>query len=282
MARRPAFRSYPTTEQYSNIPIPDPSEITAREIARATADLRAEFEQKLKAGGDLAAYRYEERTRTLDAIRQTMIEYAKNQREMMEEKLLAVRLRFESVDLRFSERDIRHTAMAESSKEAISAALTSQKELAALVQNTNSEAIHKSETSYGSRLAALETLLYATKDQMLGRVSDLSSRMDRAESVAKGAEKGTETNQANVASVLGIVGGIAAVLLLVATILIGFHSPTPQVALSSSSPTAAIDSKRLDDLVDRLNAMSERLDSLAHPLTPPVVPGSNPEGNAKP
>jgi len=246
------IRSRINAQGTSNIPIPDPSEITARAIATAKEELRGEFDDKLKAIGDLSAYRYDERTRVLEATRQSIAQQYDSLSTMTDQKLHAVDLQFAAVDMRFSERDVRVKMTQETTMSALSTALASQKELATLVQGTTTEAIQKSETAFTTRISALETLLNATKDGFTDRMAELNNRMNRTEGGQTGAQIGTH-------NILGIIGGIVGIISLLLSIAI-FALGSDH--LPAGIAPVGIDSKRVDDLTARLNALSQRLDSI--------------------
>ncbi len=251
-----------------NIPRPDPSEITTREIVRLRTELREDYVSRFlalrelldaisSANKEIIETRLSGMDKThglLQAEVQRVIKNTSQEADRLEtlfqEKLSSVGIRFESIQTQFLERDTRardsETAMKESAAAqalsgttAVNAALQAQKESAFATQQSNKEAISKSEAGFQERIKALETLIDATKDGLTSSISDLRSRLDRGDGKETGSHRAVTEEHANTTNIIGIIGGVVGVLALVAMILfnmVNSHSQPPAIAVPISPP----------------------------------------------
>src|SRR4051812_2462277 len=133
-----------------NIPIPDPSEITSREIAKAKAELRVEFEA-LVAGLKSSVLEYRQYNKEIveaklgDIARKLVSltdgansvtglvdrEVSRVER-LFSEKSGAVQTRFDAIKTQLEERDHRITNERRTAREATEAALSGLKEIIGL------------------------------------------------------------------------------------------------------------------------------------------------------
>jgi len=180
-----------------NIPIPDPSVITEREIAKAKSELRREFEILLDG-----------LTKTLSATREGYVHLFEARLDgavqRLDEKISAVLIKFEGVDHRLVERDRRFDSAILSHKDAANASIVAT--AAALV---------KTEASFTKEIDAIKTLIEAMKEGFHADLGNLKGRMDRGEGGTQGARTQVEDHRANTALTTTIIGGIVGFLVLI-------------------------------------------------------------------
>lgn len=136
-------------------------------------------------------------------------------------------------------------------------ALTSLKELIFLQNSSNAAAIAKSESGTADRLESLDKIISSTKDGITTELTNIKQRIDRNEGASNGQKELRREDHMNVGSIVGIIGGIVGLLaLIIAGIGVYPH------AVPSVSPTVGADTKRVDDLISRLDALSARMNSI--------------------
>jgi hypothetical protein len=250
--------------QPSNIPIPDPSLITARLIAEVRADLREEFREALRSQHELlistGVSRHEKAMLRIDAVERAAHVFEENlnrvptnlDREIHRlEALFAERL--SAVGIRI---DTFHTladALRANAKEAVAAALVALKEMTAVQHAAYAAAVDKGEAATTKEIDGIKVLIASTSKAFDTEISNLTDRLNRGEGALVGGK-----------GVIGlIVGGIGTAGVVV-TILYHLASPV--------SPSD--NSKRLDDLIaqsaEQNRQVGQRMDALN--LFTPVVP----------
>ncbi|HXA26121.1 MAG TPA: hypothetical protein VNW90_27890 [Acetobacteraceae bacterium] len=234
--------------RWSNVPIPDPSTITSREIERAKAELRTEFKQTVETQVLFAA----EARRAIKEILETRIDamdkshaalQADVTRAVMEsardnaaleklfgEKLNAVDIQFQGVQ-RLSE------ALQKAADTAINAAFLAADKAVVSQYNNFSQILQKIEASFTKEIDGLKALNGLNKDTFQNQLSALTGRLDRGEGNSSGAREFRTDNRAAIA-MWAVVGGLA---FGVVTWFVGFnfrHDAIP-VAISTPPPAAA-------------------------------------------
>lgn len=196
--------------------------------------------------------------------------------------------RFKGVQMQFAERETRATAAETAAKEAtaalavastsaVSAALQAQKDSAFATQQSNTEAIRKSELGFTNEILALKTLINATKEALTDSVTELRSRMDRGEGSDRGHKEARTDSYANVGAISLAIGSVVGIIGIVITVLSVLPShvngSVPSPSAVASNPLVGPDTKRMDDLVSRMDALSSRINTLPlHQLTPQQLP----------
>jgi cobalamin biosynthesis Mg chelatase CobN len=206
----------------SNIPIPDPTVITAQEIAKARDELRNEFRLAVSGLRDTLVAARDGFSSTINTRLDAMDKAADLQtariERMLEDKIANIRTQFDSIDLQFRERDVRFMQDKAAVSSAIDAALQAQKE-AARVQNDNIAATFaKSETFFTKENDSLRVLINATKDAVTADIANLTGRLDRGEGGYQGARAQTQDSRANMTQTIAIVSGIVGFLVLLVMI----------------------------------------------------------------
>jgi len=180
-----------------NIPIPDPSVITAQEIAKARIELRREFEVMLKGLSD-----------TLVATREGYVRFFESQLEgtvtQINEKIAAVNVKFEGINQRLMERDRRFDGALDAYKDAATAQMVA-----------TSSALIKSEASFTKEIDSLKTLSNAKVEGLLADMGNLKGRIDRGEGGTQGARSQIEEHRANTTLNTTIISGVVGFLVLI-------------------------------------------------------------------
>jgi hypothetical protein len=154
----------PLTRNGGSRPIPDPTELTDRAIARLERSLTQYIDGRFSAvearldGVDEATRL---RLSTVDSLHDEIIGEIESSvgrlRDVMDE-------RFTSVNIRFDERDTRSERESRDNKVAVDAAFAAQKEAAAKQDEANAKAIDKSERATTETIKTNQELNKATTD----------------------------------------------------------------------------------------------------------------------
>lgn len=159
-------------------PDPDPTVLTTQSLLREIENVTKIFETRL-AGMDKAIELLQAFTnKTPDEIKDNVLGLEKLQN-----------VKFDSIQTQFSERDTRTEQTGKDRETAINAALKAQQDAVAQQNQSNKEAIAKSEASFIKLIDAL-TLNTTTITTNLGKdISVLTSRVQTIEGVKKGGSE---------------------------------------------------------------------------------------------
>jgi hypothetical protein len=269
----------------SNIPIPDPSVATQREIDTLRVELRQEFKDFLAAQTELlratGIARHEKAMLRIDGIEKSQqtfddnlnrVPTALDRESRRMEQLFGEKLHGVSVEIKsfqdFADRlraivnkhtdDVRVNA-----KEAIATAFASAKELSNGQRDSFKDQITKSESSINQEIVGIKTLISARDEKTSADIQNLVSRLDRGDGGIAGAKQTVDNNRAGTNIIVAIVGAcILAVSLLFA--VLSHYTQT-------NNPTVGADTKRVDDLIQQQlgqnSAINSRLDALSARLT---------------
>jgi len=216
----------------SNIPIPDPSVITEREIAKAKTELREESKLALAGLRDtFSATRdgyYANVNNKLESLAENLDKETQRLERLGLEKTALIQAKFDGVNQRLIDRDSRFEAVFQAQKDA------------ALRQNENvSNSMAKIEASFTKEIDSLKTLLNATKDAITADVANLKGRIDRGEGGFAGARTVTEDVRANTTLNITIISGVVGffvLLVMIAGLWMSTHAATrsqPEVVFSA-------------------------------------------------
>jgi len=214
-----------TVTTRSNIPIPDPSEITSREIAKARAEMTAQWIAELANAKDNAAARREILAGAIEAVSKRLEHaIARATSDDMElaarfsDKLDALRLltdeRFEGLKIAFREDKI-------AAATAVAAAFAAQEKLSVAQNLSNTAAITKSEGSTTKELESLDEKIATLKESVASDIRNLEGRLNRGEGGLVGAKDMRTEHRADLGQIL-LVAGVAISL---AVAIAGFISP---------------------------------------------------------
>ena len=184
-------------------PVPDPTVLTTAQLLREQTALRELIETRLD-GMDTATTLLSETVNRTPTIIQTEIAHV---RELMAGELSRMTQiseeRLKGIELQFTERDVRTEQAAKAGKDALDAALKSQKELVAQQNEANRAEAAKTESNFAKLIEAQSA-----------RTDELKERIDRGEGSTAGAA-GTRTEQR-----LNLNTVIAAVALLLSAVIV--------------------------------------------------------------
>lgn len=205
-------------------PVPDPTELTDRAIAKAITAMRDYID------GQLATR--DERLRGIDVatgLRLREIDTIPSQITGAIEAVVALSTqKFDAIQTQFRERDTRSEresqlnkialdAAFSASKEAVAAALTAQKEAAARQDEANAKAIDKSERATAETIKTNLELTRSTTDALTKTLDELKIAVSRIESAKLGATENRTGLYATVGIIISIIVFGMGVLTFVAT-----------------------------------------------------------------
>jgi hypothetical protein len=207
----------PTTVPRGSTPVPDPTELTDRAIAR----LRAEMVQYIDGQFEVRDTRLagiDEATRLrLDQVTATHADINADINSAVAAATAVIDERFRGVDQRFTERDTRSERESRDNKVAVDAAFAAQKEAAAKQDEANAKAIDKSERATAETIKTNQELTRATTDNLTKDVDTLKLQVTGilATGVGRVDQKAEATgNRVAIYTTIGlvislIIGGIA-------------------------------------------------------------------------
>jgi len=204
-----------TTTPRGSTPVPDPTELTDRAIAKALTAMRDYVDGQLEVrderldGIDKATDR---RLQVLTDMHEESKDWVANLRELHGEKFI-------SIQTQFKERDIRAEREARDNKVAVDAAFAAQKEAAAKQDEANAKAIDKSEKATAE---TIKTNLDLTSSQILGltkALDEVKSRVNTVESLKVGATEQRQVASDSRTGLYATIGLIITIALFGITIL---------------------------------------------------------------
>lgn len=214
----------------SNIPIPDPSVITEREIAKAKNELRAEIAITLSHLRELidnrAAVRDKVDRSTSDAIARVpdlLNHEITGLREWTTARLDAAGAGRDSLERWINEKFRGIEALREQ-------AFTAQKEAVAAQNYANSAAIAKSENATTKALDSLDEKIALLKESLARDIGNLNQRLDRGEGLSMGVRRDEIDRRNNSAAMVATISGVVGFLVLLATVVglwLTAHSAVP-------------------------------------------------------
>jgi len=245
----------------SNIPIPDPSLITAQEIAKARGELREEYKtaiavitDKAENALNLTRQVIETRLNAMDTAAQLLSENvnrvptfldreSSRLEKLFEEKLTGMQTKFDGIQLQFRERDIRTDQDKIAASTAVNAALQAQKEAAGAQNESNAAAITKSENSFTKEIDGLKSLINTVRDAIQSDVANLTGRLDRGEGITTGGKEMRSEHRLDTGQLIAWIVAGCAILAAIITFETSFHSSalpsTPSaIAVAPLNPSA--------------------------------------------
>lgn len=201
-------------------PVPDPTELTDRAIARS------EKSQKQYIDGQLAIR--DERLNGIDEATKLRLTQAAALVDgfsgEIDVKVGSLELlhaeKFSSISTQFRERDIRAEREARDNKVAVDAAFAAQKEAAAKQDEANAKAIDKSERATAETIKTNQELSKATSDALTKNLDELKQAVTRIESRTVGAQENRAQSTESRTTIIAVVGVVAAILGVVTGVVV--------------------------------------------------------------
>jgi hypothetical protein len=208
------------------VPVPDPTVLTTAQSNQLREDLRREI-ANLR---EIMAVRLDSMDKATALLESHVVACPSIQDiERLFDSSRALYIeKFDGISLRFTERDIR-TQQADdasklllqqaalSQKTAIDAAFLANEKSAAAIAEANDKAIAKSEAATKEKIDGLQALLTGSINDIRGQLSIINSRLDRGESVSRGAAETRQEQRSNI----GTVVGIASMSAMIVSMLVG-------------------------------------------------------------
>jgi hypothetical protein len=205
----------------SNIPIPDPSVITAQEIAKAKLELREEFKSAMNAEHalmdalsirrhDVLAARQTAKDEADKVLAENVNRFptlldreASRLEKLFEERLKSISAAFDGVQRQFDERDVRAQHDKQASETAISTAFQAAKEAVATQNDYTKSSMAKSEASFTKEI-----------DNIKSRVDDLGRRQDKNDGLFQNVRQSSDDRRANTSTIIVAAIGIGTLLIM--------------------------------------------------------------------
>jgi ABC-type Na+ efflux pump permease subunit len=207
----------PFTRDGGSRPVPDPTELTDRAIARLEKTLTTyidgeikAIEMRLKGIDEATKLRLDQVTVIHDEINQDIIRAVDNHAKLDEEK-------FRGVDQRFSERDLRSEREARDNKVAVDAAFAAQKEAAAKQDEANAKAIDKSERATAETIKTNQELNTTKTDALTKALDEVKLEVNRFVGGRAGATENRTAMYATIGVVVSLIFLAIAVVGVLAT-----------------------------------------------------------------
>ena len=193
-----------TLRPEDNVPIPDPSVLTTRQLLREINSLRELLETRLEStttANDLIRSVIETRLDGMDKAIRLLQDTADKFPARIDEKISALREvheqrfdeisnthgeKFNSIQTQFKERDVRSDQSSKDQKVAVDAALQAAKEAVGEQNKSSGLAIAKSETATMKQIDQLGVLIQTTTKAFDDKISDLKERITRIEGAGAG------------------------------------------------------------------------------------------------
>jgi hypothetical protein len=228
---RGRLREYEGHVTQSNLPVPDPTKLTTQLVDRTMSGLREVFDVRLaemdkavmlaakqvrEIPADAAAKQSQLQAdidRQMLALREFILSQIENIREVSTQK-------FEGVNSRFLERDIRTEQAAQEGRMSLAAALAAAKEAVSEQNKANVQAIAKSEVATQKQIDAIGLLMTTSNKSLEDKIADLKSRLDRGEGRNTGS---TEARIEKRLDVGALIQAVAVIATIAGLIIVAFH-----------------------------------------------------------
>jgi len=200
-------------------PVPDPTELTDRAIARLSASLIQYIDGKFEV--------IEERLRGIDTATSLRLDQvtlihadiaADIDRAIVAHDQVDAE-KFRAIAQQFAERDTRSERESRDNKVAVDAAFAAQKEAAAKQDEANAKAIDKSERATAETIKTNQDLTRAATDTLTKDVDALKNAVTRIESTKVGVNEQRQTGTDNRTALYATVGLVITVVLFGITLV---------------------------------------------------------------
>lgn len=172
-------------------PVPDPTLLTTQQLLRELSWLREYIEEKIATADMKIAGHF-----LIDAER------------------------FSKIDLQFSTIEAQRLEQKKDTQEALTAALTAQKEAGRQTDDANQKAIAKSEAATAETLKQLSSGFKTSTDALSSKIDDMKERVQRLESSKEGASEERTDHRSQTTALAAVL----TLFILLAGTYIGFHN----------------------------------------------------------
>lgn len=187
-------------------PIPDPTVLTTEQLQREILQIRELIEARLKGNREALDIKCDTLEKDISKLRAD----AKYQQEQLERKIQEsvtasiIQLK-ETRDEKFKTITVQY----EDSKQAMAAALVSQREIATAQNAFTAASFAKSEATFTKLIDQTQTIVNTVTKAMDDKINDLKSRIDKSEGRGRGS-----------ADMWGYVIGVVGMMIAVATVVV--------------------------------------------------------------
>jgi hypothetical protein len=230
-AMRENIRDYDRRPSDGNIPVPDPTALTTQLVDRTVASFREVFDVRfaeLNRAIMLATTQANKIPADIDVklseLRADVDRRVLALRELVMSQMESIRgvnaERFQAVDTRFVERDVRIEQTAQESRMSQEAALAAAKEAVSEQNKGTAQAIAKFEVSIQKQIDAMNQIMTNSNLSLEDKIADLKTRLDRGEGRDSGSAEFRTEKRLDVGSVLQAIAVLATIIGL---IVVAFH-----------------------------------------------------------
>lgn len=167
-------------------PRPDPTEKTTESLLREIASLREVLEAQIRGQREVLEARIDGGDKAIKLLQAI----SDRQPDDVDKKIAHLQKlheeKFHSIDVQFSERDIRVEQRATDTKTAVDAALAAQEKMAGNQYQSLTLSINKSEIATNKQIDQMGALIAANKATTDDKNNDFKGRLDRIEGTGKG------------------------------------------------------------------------------------------------
>lgn len=209
-----------------NLPMPDPTHLTTRQLLREIATLKEIVFTKLESSNTehaLIRSVIEARLNGIDKATMLLQDGSDKLPAHIDEKISASHdiheEKFASIQVQFRERDVRTEQSSKDSKVAVDAALQAAKEAVGKQNESSDRAILKSEAAVMKQIDQIMQLINGNNKAVDDKINDVKERLTRAEGNSEGktvAGTSHQTSSSFVVTVVSVVIAFASVLLAIA------------------------------------------------------------------
>ena len=205
----------------TNVPNPDPSDLTVSMVRREIESLKGILEVRINAIEKAADVFSENLNRVPTVLdREVTKVFA-----LTAEKFVSQQVQFSGVQLQFLERDVRAKASETAAQTGLTTALAAQKEQAAAYNDANAAAVTKSEAATVKQIDSILALLASNTKAIDEKISGINGRLDRNEG-------GQSSSHSNLATTIAI-GSV------IVSVIVGGFSIANGMSRSQSAPQPA-------------------------------------------
>lgn len=196
-------------------PVPDPTELTDKAIAKAVAALT----DRISSSKDIIDARLDGMEKAADLRLKTIDAIPGEIRRDVTSLELLQNEKFSSIQTQFKERDTRAERESRDNKVAVEAAFAAQKEAATKQDEANAKAIDKSEKATAETIKTNQELNRTETSAITKSLDELKQAVTRIESTKVGVNEQKTDQTASRVAIYATVGLIITVVLFVVTVI---------------------------------------------------------------